>query len=801
MSNIVFIHKKNDKIKFNQFSKKIISSGTRSYCLSKIKKDFLVESIESADYLFVNTFREQIRGFAAVYHDNYDGKHLHISLICNSKTHRMATRKNKNIPKLAGKNIIEAVLKYGKQINVKDVRLDAIKEVIPYYYNLGFRFENSQNNTDTEKTLVKELQKAQTNNNKPTQKKALEKIVLKFYKGYFNEKMQHDMGKDTDERIKYAMDFGIPMKFVFKTTSICKGKTIKNPNRCRKYKTCKVVHGKKRSYCRTIKNTRKKQKGGKDKLFPHVIKHAQNSLHKSIDKLFVREVQTTRKYDTRYSYRLNVLDNDDYNDLVSLFKEGIKVLGTTVKPSPIHNYKDFKEIQRSPKYNIVQLLIMQNRDFTDFLEYLADNHPELFELNHSIRTLYTASEYLSPITEKLIEILQKNGNLNQSINTGSDSPFLRLLHNDHSLNKIIGKKKSNQPRIIELMKLFIEKGANIHDIDSTDSNALMLASGQGCEQVVSYLLSINLNINGFQPRLRYITPLYLAIINKHRDVVEILIKHKDPNNSISIEELELQTSHRDRTSGEIYDLLVKEIKNRKKETLKKVVEKKTGKDGKLVTDNIFSFVDNPDTVYKAHYGGTKKELGEAHKDRIKVVWKGKDRQIYTYPTDVYIPDSQEEEEKDITSLEQFTERDSFEKLEKALVHGITHLFVIIYDEKGAVMRLGDQEHSHSQLSGDKGNNYIIAAGEIRWDKGENTLKISNQSGHYEPDSKDVKDVTIDFFAGRIDIDFYKPFKDVSESESSQSQSPQSPLDMGRTEPDDGVYRVPKGGRKTRKNRK
>ena len=65
------------------------------------------------------------------------------------------------------------------------------------------------------------------------------------------------MGKDTDERIKYAMDFGIPMKFVFKTPSICKGKSIKNPNRCRKYKTCKVVRGRKRSYCRKNKNTRK----------------------------------------------------------------------------------------------------------------------------------------------------------------------------------------------------------------------------------------------------------------------------------------------------------------------------------------------------------------------------------------------------------------------------------------------------------------------------------------------------------------------------------------------------------------
>ena len=371
----------------------------------------------------------------------------------------------------------------------------------------------------------------------------------------------------------------------------------------------------------------KNQKGGKGKLFPQVIKDAQESLHESIDKLFVREEEERRGNDTLYSYRLNVLDDDDYNDLVSLFEKGIQVLGTTVKPSPIHNYKDFKETvyiwqqtPRYPKYNIVQLLIMQNRDFTDFLEYLAHNHPELFELNHSIRTLYTASEYLSPITENLIEILQKNGNLNESINTGSNSPFLRLLHNDHSVNKIIGKKKSNQPRIIELMKLFIEKGAYIHDIDSTGSNALLLASEQGFEQVVSYLLSINLDINSYKDRLEYITPLYLAVTKKHKDVVEILIKHKDPNNSISIEQLKLQTFRRDRTSEEIYELLKKEITNRKKETLKEVVEEKTGKEGTVVTHNIFSFVDNPNTV-ATHYGGktkkNKKIKRKSNKNKLK----------------------------------------------------------------------------------------------------------------------------------------------------------------------------------------
>lgn len=59
----------------------------------------------------------------------------------------------------------------------------------------------------------------------------------------------------------------------------CKGKSIKNPNRCRKYKSCKVVHGKKRSYCRKIKNTRKKQKGGGEK-FQNIKSYIDNNMSK-----------------------------------------------------------------------------------------------------------------------------------------------------------------------------------------------------------------------------------------------------------------------------------------------------------------------------------------------------------------------------------------------------------------------------------------------------------------------------------------------------------------------------------------
>ena len=256
MSKIIFIHKKNNKQEYNKYSERILRAGPKTLCIDKVNREFLQESIKTADYLFINETRGEIRGFATVYHDNFDGKHIHISLICNSTTSKVITRKG--VPTLGGKALIDAILAYGKQIKVKDVRLDAIKEVIPYYYKLGFTFENSHYNKDKEAELIKELRKAYLNKSNTEFKQILRKIVVKFYSGYFKEKFQHDMGKDDDERVVYAMDRGIPMKFVFKPQSICKGKSIKQPNKCAKHKTCKVVKGRKRSYCRKTKNTRKK---------------------------------------------------------------------------------------------------------------------------------------------------------------------------------------------------------------------------------------------------------------------------------------------------------------------------------------------------------------------------------------------------------------------------------------------------------------------------------------------------------------------------------------------------------------
>ena len=41
---------------------------------------------------------------------------------------------------------------------------------------------------------------------------------------------------------------------VSKGESLCKGKSVKAPNRCRKVQGCKVAKGKKRSFCRKSHN-------------------------------------------------------------------------------------------------------------------------------------------------------------------------------------------------------------------------------------------------------------------------------------------------------------------------------------------------------------------------------------------------------------------------------------------------------------------------------------------------------------------------------------------------------------------
>ena len=40
--------------------------------------------------------------------------------------------------------------------------------------------------------------------------------------------------------------------------SLCRKKSVKKPNRCKKVRGCKVASGPKRTFCRKAKNTRRK---------------------------------------------------------------------------------------------------------------------------------------------------------------------------------------------------------------------------------------------------------------------------------------------------------------------------------------------------------------------------------------------------------------------------------------------------------------------------------------------------------------------------------------------------------------
>ena len=209
---------------------------------------------------------------------------------------------------------------------------------------------------------------------------------------------------------------------------------------------------------------------------------------------------------------------------------------------------------------------------------------------------------------------------------------------------------------------------------------------------------------------------------------------------------------------------------------------------------------------------------------FQITWRGRDRSVYTvdktkFPhissQDILGSQSQSQSQSQSTEgstnkvlLNEFKiDKESFDQLGK-IEDGKRYIFVIVHEKKEggqgrAVMYLddaGNGDINHHNLSeDDDGRNNILAAGELIWDKGEKKLKISNQSGHYEPEAQDVKDVTIDFFAKSIDIDFYYPYNDGSETPlSSQSQSP---IEMGMRADEiykaenEYYYKEKKGGRR------
>ena len=263
MSKILIFNKKKDIQKYKEYSLRISKIGEKNLCFSEIGKDFLLETLELSDYLFIHTFKSDIRGFACVNYEKTPKKHLYISLICNAKFHSMRNRSGKNLIKYSGKNIINEIKGLGEKLNVKYIKLNAIDNVIPYYYNIGFTFENPEIKLGSKHKLIMELRTAQINKNEDEIKRILDKIVGRFYPGFYSEIKQKEIGAEDEPRKEVARDDGIPMIYYYpliKKISICRGISVKNPNKCKKMKACSIANGKKRTYCRKIKNNITKKK-------------------------------------------------------------------------------------------------------------------------------------------------------------------------------------------------------------------------------------------------------------------------------------------------------------------------------------------------------------------------------------------------------------------------------------------------------------------------------------------------------------------------------------------------------------
>ena len=254
MSNIFLIEHKKQKRLYKQYSELIEKNGATKLCASEINKDFLRETLELSDYLIIHMHRNNLRGFACVDYDNYPERHLYINLICNVKHHSMQTRKTKKDVKYSGKSIIQFVIDMAKKKRVKYVKLSAINNVITYYYHLGFRFDSPDMMGEPQADLIRKLNEAQKNKDEREKERILNKIVGKYFKGFYSEKRQREIGEDEEENRKVvARDDGIPMIYYIKPNnkSTCVGKTKRQ---CKNNKTCKMAQGQIRTFCRTRKN-------------------------------------------------------------------------------------------------------------------------------------------------------------------------------------------------------------------------------------------------------------------------------------------------------------------------------------------------------------------------------------------------------------------------------------------------------------------------------------------------------------------------------------------------------------------
>jgi len=260
MSTISIYHHKRDKLIYDFYIHEIERMGDKKLCASEITHEFLMETLDDCEYLFIHLFHSEIRGFACVTYHSKPTKHLYIDLICNTKFHPMRSRATEKSVRMSGKDIIHSIIQLGRQLKARTIKLSAIQNVISYYHHLGFTFDSPELRHTSKSGLILDLNSALEKKDDRLVEKIVDKIVSRYYPDFYNENNQIKYAREGSNTKKEAMSYGIPMVYQYPkeaAKSRCKGRSVKNPNNCDKYDIgCSVARGTNRTYCRRSTNTR-----------------------------------------------------------------------------------------------------------------------------------------------------------------------------------------------------------------------------------------------------------------------------------------------------------------------------------------------------------------------------------------------------------------------------------------------------------------------------------------------------------------------------------------------------------------
>ena len=279
MSDVLIFNKDDQEDEFWHYVTEIKKNARVHYCQGKIGEQFVTDTLDGCDWVFVHTFNRDIRGFACVtINSDKNGKeYLYIDLICNSMFHSMASssRHTGDDRRIGGKGIIDKVINLGLELNVAYIKLSAIDDVIPYYYKLGFRFMNVElEGKATE--LVESLRESQKEENEEEVERKLNLIIKRYYPGYLSERTQQQLGLLSGSRIEPMQDQGIPM--IYPLREVRGGKKVpkryipKQLTRKDKKKQRSMLKKSRKMYKKGKYYTRKKVKSFKSKTSKHILK-------------------------------------------------------------------------------------------------------------------------------------------------------------------------------------------------------------------------------------------------------------------------------------------------------------------------------------------------------------------------------------------------------------------------------------------------------------------------------------------------------------------------------------------------